>query len=250
MFLETPSNPSLELIDLERVAELSKAAGALLVVDNVFATPILQRPLDLGADVVVYSATKHIDGQGRTLGGAVLADHDFIDEHLVPFIRHTGPSLSPFNAWVLVKGLETLRLRVDAQSAAAAELATRLERLGQFPVRYPTLTSHPQHELARAQMSSGGTIFTLDLETKEQAFTFLDSLRLVDISNNIGDTKSLVTHPATTTHRRLGPEARAQVGIGEGMVRLSVGLEDVEDLFSDICEALANLPGTRPSADA
>jgi O-succinylhomoserine sulfhydrylase len=240
VFVETPSNPSLELIDLAAVCELAHAAGALVVVDNVFATPILQKPLEMGADVVVYSATKHIDGQGRTLGGAVLATDEFIADFFVPFTRHTGPSLSPFNAWVLTKGMETLRLRVDAQSAAAHDLASRLDGEG-WSVRYPYLPSHPQVDLAKGQMRAGGTIFTIDVETKDRAFAFVDRLELCDISNNIGDTKTLATHPATTTHRRLGPEARAAVGIGDGMVRISVGLEDIDDLHVDITRALSGL---------
>ena len=238
VFLETPSNPSLEMIDMAAVCDRANAAGAIVVVDNVFATPVLQKPLEFGADVVVYSATKHIDGQGRTLGGAVLASDEFVTEHLVPFMRHTGPSLSPFNAWILAKGMETLRLRVDAQSAAANELAHRLEDDG-WTVRYPYLASHPQADLAKAQMSAGGTILTVDVGDKQRAFAFVDGLGLCDISNNIGDTKSLVTHPATTTHRRLGPEARAAVGIGDGLVRLSVGLEAVDDLYADLSRALA-----------
>lgn len=240
VFLETPSNPSLELIDVAAVCERAHAVGAVVIVDNVFATPILQKPMTLGADVVVYSATKHIDGQGRTLGGAILASNDFISEHLVPFMRHTGPSLSPFNAWVLLKGLETLRLRVDAQSAAALELAWRLSD-GGVAVGYPHLPSHPQVDLAQRQMTSGGTILTVDVGTKDRAFAFVDGLELCDISNNIGDTKTLVTHPATTTHRRLGPDARAEVGIGDGLVRVSVGLEDIDELHRDISQALGPL---------
>lgn len=239
VFLETPSNPGLEIIDLVAVAEMAKAAGALVIVDNVFASPVLQKPMELGADVVVYSATKHIDGQGRTLGGAVLASQDFIDQSLMPFLRHTGPSLSPFNAWVLTKGLETIRLRVEASSQTALGLAQLLDtdrRVQQ--VRYPSLPSHPQHDLAKVQMSAGGTILTIDLGTKDRAFGFLDALQLFDISNNVGDSKSLVTHPATTTHRRLSPEARAAVGIGDGLVRLSVGLEAAEDLQDDLDRAL------------
>ena len=240
VFLETPSNPGLEIIDLPAVTELAHAAGALVIVDNVFASPVLQKPLQLGADVVVYSATKHIDGQGRTLGGAVLGTADYIDGTLMPFLRHTGPSLSPFNAWVLVKGLETIRLRVEASSRSAADLAVRLDDDPRVEVvRYPGLASHPQHELAARQMGSGGTILTIDLGTKGRSFAFLDALALFDISNNVGDSKSLVTHPATTTHRRLSPEARAAVGIGDGMVRLSIGLEDVEDLHRDLDRALA-----------
>lgn len=242
VFLETPSNPGLDVIDLPAVAELAHAAKALVVVDNVFATPVLQKPLELGADIVVYSATKHIDGQGRTLGGAVLASQRFMEDYLDQFIRHTGPSLSPFNAWVLVKGLETLRLRVEAQCDRAAVLA---ERLSAHPaittVRYPGLASHPQHDIAKRQMSRGGTVLTIDVENKERAFAFLDRLQVFDISNNLGDAKSLVTHPATTTHRRLSASARAAVGIGDGMVRLSIGLEDVEDLYDDLDQALAVL---------
>ncbi len=240
VFVETPSNPSLELIDLAAVASMAHDAGAVLVVDNVFATPVLQKPLELGADVVVYSATKHIDGQGRVLGGAVLGTEDYIKQFVVPFMRHTGPSLSPFNAWVLAKGMETLRLRVDAQSAAALELARRLEADG-HTIRYPWLDSHPQSKLAHKQMTAGGTIITIDVGDKDSAFAFVDGLELCDISNNIGDSKTLVTHPATTTHRRLGPEARAQVGIGDGLVRVSVGLEDVEDLHRDLTRSLATL---------
>ena len=208
------------------VSELAHAVGALVVVDNVFASPVLQKPLELGADVVVYSATKHIDGQGRTLGGAIVGSKEYIDKTVMPFTRHTGPSLSPFNAWVLTKGLETIRLRVQASSLAAGTLADWLDddpRVG--VVRYPSLVSHPQHGLAVQQMKGGGTILTIDLGTKQSAFSFCDALRLFDISNNVGDSKSLVTHPATTTHRRLPAEARKTVGIGDGMVRLSIGLE-------------------------
>lgn len=239
VFLETPSNPGLDLVDLGAVAELAHAAGALVVVDNVFASPVLQSPLDFGADVVVYSATKHIDGQGRTLGGAVLGTEEFVNGPLMGFTRHTGPSLSPFNAWVLTKGLETLRLRVDAMTCAAHVLADRLEadpRVNR--VRYPFLASHPQVELAKAQMSAGGTILTIDVGSQERAFSVADGLQVVDISNNVGDAKSLVTHPATTTHRRLGPEMRDEVGISDGLLRLSVGLEDVEDLWADLDQAL------------
>ncbi len=239
VFLETPSNPGLEVIDLPAVAAAAHEVGAMVIVDNVFASPVLQKPLDLGADVVVYSATKHIDGQGRTLGGAVLGSEEFVKGPLMAFTRHTGPSLSPFNAWVLTKGLETLRLRVDAMGRSAADLANRLEADQRVQtVRYPFLDSHPQVGLARRQMSAGGTILTLDLGTKQKAFAFADSLTIVDISNNVGDSKSLVTHPATTTHRRLGSEMRAQVGITDGLLRLSVGLEDVEDLHKDLDQAL------------
>ncbi len=239
VFLETPSNPGLEILDLRAVADLAHAAGAVVIVDNVFASPVLQKPLEFGADVVVYSATKHIDGQGRTLGGAVLGTSDYIDGTLMPFLRHTGPSLSPFNAWVLVKGLETIRLRVEESCRSALTLAGRLQSDARVEsVRYPTLESHPQFDLAKAQMSAGGTVLTIDLGDKPAAFSFCDRLALFDISNNVGDSKSLVTHPATTTHRRLSPEARQAVGIGDGMLRLSVGLESVEDLHRDIDQAL------------
>jgi O-succinylhomoserine sulfhydrylase len=241
VFFESPSNPMQELIDVRAVCDLAHAAGAQVVVDNVFATPVLQRPLELGADVVVYSATKHMDGQGRTLGGAVLGTQEFIDGPVQTMMRHTGPSLSPFNAWVLVKGLETLRMRVEHQTASALALAEHLEQHPKVNwVRYPFLASHPQLELAKRQMSGGGTVITFELDGgKDAAFTVLDALTCIDISNNLGDAKSLITHPATTTHRRLGPEGRAAVGITDGVVRLSVGLEDVRDLRADLDQALA-----------
>ncbi|WP_402464610.1 O-succinylhomoserine sulfhydrylase [Isoptericola aurantiacus] len=248
VFFETPSNPMQDLVDVRRVCELAHAAGAVVVVDNVFATPILQKPLELGADVVVYSATKHIDGQGRVLGGAILGPQEFLSGPVETFLRHTGPSLSPFNAWVLLKGLETLDVRVRAQNAAALQVAQFLETAdGVTGVRYPFLTSHPQHELALSQQSGGGTVVTFDLfaddgagphEAKKRTFAFLDALQIVDISNNLGDAKSLITHPATTTHRRLGPERRAAIGINETTVRLSVGLEDPLDLVEDVAQAL------------
>jgi O-succinylhomoserine sulfhydrylase len=243
VFLETPSNPGLDIIDVRAVSEMAHQVGATVIVDNVFATPVLQAPLDLGADVVVYSATKHIDGQGRVLGGAVLGSQEFTDELLVPFMRHTGPSLSPFNAWTLVKGLETLHLRVDAQSRTAEHIARLLEGHPRITeVRYPGLPTHPAHELAMSQMKSGGTVVVLDIEGgKEAAFDFVDGLSLFDISNNLGDTKSLVTHPATTTHSRLDAEERALVGIGDGMVRLSLGLEDPSDLIDDLTRSLDRL---------
>ena len=243
VFLETPSNPGLEIIDLAAVSELAHAAGALVIVDNVFASPVLQKPLDFGADVVVYSATKHIDGQGRVLGGAVLSTDEFKTDYLMPFTRHTGPSLSPFNAWVLVKGLETMRLRVDAMSRSAHTLAEQLEQHPSVDrVGYPMLPSHPQFDLAKRQMSAGGTVLTIDVQNKERAFAFMDALELFDISNNVGDSKSLATHPATTTHRRIGAEGRALVGIGDGMIRLSIGLEDPHDLYADLDIALSQLP--------
>jgi len=243
VFLETPSNPGLEIIDLAAVSEMAHAAGALVIVDNVFASPILQKPLNFGADVVVYSATKHIDGQGRVLGGAVLSTEQFKTDYLMPFTRHTGPSLSPFNAWVLVKGLETLRLRVDAMSRSAQTLAEQLEpHPAVARVGYPMLASHPQFDLAKRQMSAGGTVLTIDVDNKQNAFAFMDALQLFDISNNVGDSKSLATHPATTTHRRIGAEGRALVGIGDGMIRLSIGLEDPQDLYTDLDAALTHIP--------
>ena len=240
VFLETPSNPMLDVIDLEAVAELAHRAGARVVVDNVFAIGA-QRPLERGADVVVYSATKHIDGQGRTLGGAVLGRREFVETELQPFLRHTGPALSPFNAWVLLKGLETLSLRLDAQSATALRLARFLEsRASVARVYYPGLDSHPQAALARRQMKSGGSLLAFAMKGgKKAAFQVLDALNLVDISNNLGDSKSLACHPATTTHQRLKPEERQQLGITDGVIRLSVGLEDADDLEADLGQAVA-----------
>ena len=241
VFLETPSNPTLEIIDLERVAEMAHVAGARLIVDNVFATPILQHPLELGADIVMYSATKHIDGQGRTLGGAILTnDDEFIDDHLTPFMRHTGPALSPMNAWVLLKGIETLKIRVDRHCRSAGIIAEFLaDHDGISRVLYPGLENHPQYDLAQKQMAEGGTMVTFEVTGgKAEAFRFLNALNIVDISNNLGDAKSLTTHPATTTHQRLSEEDRAHLGITDGMIRLSVGLEDCEDLLEDLDQAL------------
>lgn len=245
VFLESPSNPGLEIIDLQAVSAMAHEVGARLVVDNVFATPLLQPAMQLGADIVVYSATKHIDGQGRCLGGAILSSQAFVDEELLPFLRHTGPSLSPFNAWVLLKGLETLELRVERMCANALNVATFLEgRDGVARTLYPGLASHPQYALAQRQMRAGGTIVSFDVAGgKNAAFAFLDRLRLIDISNNLGDSKSLITHPATTTHQRLSPEDRAALGIGDGLVRLSVGLEDVEDIKSDLAQAMDGAGG-------
>ena len=242
VFLESPSNPGLEIIDLEAVAAMAHDVGARLVVDNVFATPLLQPAMQLGADIVVYSATKHIDGQGRCLGGAILSSQAFVDDELLPFLRHTGPSLSPFNAWVLLKGLETLELRVERMCANALDVASFLEGRNEIErVLYPGLPSHPQHALAERQMSAGGTVVSFDIAGgKEAAFSFLNRLRLIDISNNLGDSKSLITHPATTTHQRLQPEERAALRLGDGLVRLSVGLEDVEDVKSDISQAFSS----------
>jgi O-succinylhomoserine sulfhydrylase len=241
VFLETPSNPMLEIVDLKRVADLAHAAGARVVVDNVFATPILQKPLELGADVVVYSATKHIDGQGRALGGAVLGSNAFIETDMKPFYKHTGPSLSPFNAWIMAKGLETLELRLNAQCQNAERLARFLERHPAVKfARYPTLDSHPQKALAMRQMAAGGTVVSFSLKGgKAGAFRCLDALEVIDISNNLGDSKSLACHPATTTHQRLPAEERAKLGIDDGVIRLSVGLEDVSDLEEDLDQALA-----------
>ncbi len=239
-FLETPSNPTLDIIDVAAVGEIAKRSGALFVVDNIFATPVLQKPLTMGADVIVYSGTKHMDGQGRVLGGAIVSTKKFKEELLKPFLRHTGPSLSPFNAWVLLKGMETLSLRVNAQSDAAHAVAEHLEAVKSVKrVIYPFLDSHPQATLARKQMSKGGTMVTFEVDGgKDKAFDVLRNLRLVDISNNLGDAKSLMTHPASTTHRNIGPDARAMMGITDGMLRLSVGLEDVRDLLEDLKRAL------------
>jgi O-succinylhomoserine sulfhydrylase len=250
VFFETPSNPMQDIVDVRGVVDLAHAAGATVVLDNVFATPLLQKPLDLGADVVVYSATKHIDGQGRVLGGAILGTAEYVTGPVQTFIRNTGPSLSPFNAWTLIKGLETLPVRLAAQGANALAVANALEALPAVgAVRYPFLDSHPQVDLAKAQMSGGGTIVTFDLavpegadtETaKKQTFAFLDALQVIDISNNLGDAKSLITHPATTTHRKLGAAGRTAVGITETTVRLSVGLEDARDVIEDVEQALAS----------
>jgi O-succinylhomoserine sulfhydrylase len=246
VLLETPSNPMLELVDLPAVAELAHKAGAIVVVDNVFATPLLQKPLTLGADVVVYSCTKHMDGQGRVLGGAGLGSKKWVDEVLQPFIRNTGPSISPFNAWVILKGLETLSLRVNAMCRSAAAIADFLaERPEVARALYPFRIDHPQQALARRQMSGGGTLVTFELRGgKEAAFRFCDALQVIDVSNNLGDAKSMVTHPATTTHMRIGAEERAKLGITDGTIRLSVGLEDVADLIDDLAEALDAAGGT------
>ena len=245
VFFETPSNPMQSLVDIAAVSEMAHAAGAKVVLDNIFATPLLQHGLPLGVDVVIYSGTKHIDGQGRVLGGAILGSKDYIEGPVQTLMRHTGPALSPFNAWVLLKGLETLSVRVNYSNASAQRVA---EFLNSHPgvrwVRYPFLESHPQHELAKRQMSGGGTVVTFELEApegrgKERAFEVLDKLSVIDISNNLGDSKTLITHPATTTHRAMGPEGRAAIGLGDGVVRVSVGLEGTEDLIADLDRALA-----------
>jgi O-succinylhomoserine sulfhydrylase len=240
VLFESPSNPMLDIVDVKAVCELAHKAGAKVVLDNAFATPILQRPLEWGADVVVHSATKYIDGQGRTLGGAVLGSREFVIDKLQPIIRNTGPSLSPFNAWVLVKGLETLGLRIERHCANARRVADALaahSAIGR--VLYPGRADHPQHALAMKQMSGAGGVVTFDLKGgKWAAFETLNRLKLVDISNNLGDAKSMVTHPATTTHMRIGAEERAKLGIGDGTVRISVGLEDAEDIIADLVQAL------------
>ena len=242
-FMETPTNPTLEMIDIAAVAEIAHAAGAKLVVDNVFATPLFQKPLELGADVVVYSATKHIDGQGRCLGGIVLSSKDWIEENLHDFFRHTGPSLSPFNAWTLLKGLETLPLRVKQATGSAARIADYLAdhpKVGK--VLYPGRDDHPDAAVARKQMTGGSTLVAFELKGgKTEAFDFANGLDLVLLSNNLGDAKTLTTHPATTTHKNLTPEARAELGISDALMRLSVGIEDVEDLLEDLDQALARV---------
>jgi O-succinylhomoserine sulfhydrylase len=244
-FFETPANPTLDLVDIAAVSEIAHKAGALAIVDNVFATPLMQKPLRLGADVVVYSTTKHIDGQGRCLGGAILCSQQFLKDHLHTFLRQTGPALSPFNAWVMLKGLETLPVRVRAQCESAARIADHLAgRPGILRTLYCGRSDYPQAALARKQMSGFGQVVTFEIGGgKAAAFRFLNALRLIRISNNLGDAKSLITHPATTTHQRLKPEARAELGITDGMLRLSVGLESVADLTADLDRALAAAAG-------
>ena len=246
VLLETPSNPMLEIVDLRAVADLAHAAGAIVVVDNVFATPLLQQPLQLGADVVVYSCTKHIDGQGRVLGGAILASRKWVTDTLQPFIRNTGPAMSPFTAWVLLKGIETLGLRVEAGSRAAASIADFLAaQPGVTRVWYPTRADHPQRALAMRQMTAGGTVVTFEVAGgKDAAFRVMNAFRLIAMSNNLGDSKSLATHPATTTHMRIGAEERARLGITDGVIRVSIGLEDLEDLKDDLAQALATIGST------
>lgn len=241
VFFESPSNPMQELVDVRAVCDLGHAAGAQVVVDNVFATPMLQRPLDFGADIVVYSTTKHMDGQGRTLGGAILGSSDYIRGPVQEMMRHTGPSMSPFTAWTVAKGLETMSLRLERMQASALRIAQWLEDQPQISwVRYPYLASHPQFDLAKSQMSGGGTVITFELAAGGQpaAFAFLDALQILNISNNLGDAKSLVTHPATTTHRRMGAEGRAAIGITDSVIRISIGLEDCDDLLDDVAQAL------------
>jgi O-succinylhomoserine sulfhydrylase len=239
-FLESPTNPTLDVLDISAIAEIAHAGGARLIVDNVFATPIWQSPLALGADVVVYSATKHIDGQGRCLGGMILSSEAFIAEHLHNFMRQTGPSLSPFNAWVLLKGLETLAVRVRAQTENAAKIADALARHPKVSrLIYPGREDHPQAQLVKKQMRAGSTLVGFEVKGgKAAAFRTLNGLKLARISNNLGDAKSLVTHPATTTHQRLSPDARAELGISDGFIRFSAGLEHADDLIEDLHTAL------------
>jgi O-succinylhomoserine sulfhydrylase len=240
VWLETPTNPALNVVDIAAASEAAHAVGAQVVVDNVFATPIFQRCLDLGADVVIYSATKHIDGQGRCLGGVVLASEEFIQAHIHTYLRQTGPALSPFNAWVLLKGLETLTVRVERQTATAARLADALAGHAKLKrLVYPGRSDHPQAEIVARQMRAGSTLIAFDLlGGKAAAFRMMNALRLIAISNNLGDAKSLITHPATTTHQRFTPEERTEMGVPDGLVRLSVGLEHVEDLLEDLLQAL------------
>lgn len=240
VFIETPSNPLMEIIDIRFVSDLAHKVGATVIVDNVMASPVLQKPLELGADVVMYSATKHIDGQGRVLAGALLGSFEYIYEKLIPFTRHTGPSLSAFNAWVLVKSLETMELRVTRMAENAQTIAEFLETRKEIKsVRYPGLASHPDREVIKKQMKAGGTTIGIEFAgTQKDAFRFMDSLRVIDISNNLGDSKSLITHPASTTHRRLSPEVQAEMGITPSVLRLSVGLEHIDDLIKDLTQAL------------
>jgi len=240
VFIETPSNPLMEIVDIRFVSDLAHKVGATVIVDNVMASPVLQKPLELGADVVMYSATKHIDGQGRVLAGALLGSFEYIYEKLIPFTRHTGPSLSAFNAWVLVKSLETMELRVTRMAENAQTIAEFLETRKEIKsVRYPGLASHPDHEVIKKQMKAGGTTIGIEFAgTQKDAFRFMDSLRVIDISNNLGDSKSLITHPASTTHRRLSPDVQAEMGITPSVLRLSVGLEHIDDLIKDLTQAL------------
>jgi O-succinylhomoserine sulfhydrylase len=239
VFIETPSNPLLDIVDIQMVSDLAHKVGATVIVDNVMASPILQKPLQLGADVVMYSATKHIDGQGRVLAGAILGSFSYIHEQLIPFVRHAGLTLSPFNAWVLVKSLETMDMRVRRMSENAQAIAEYLESRPEIKsVRYPGLPSHPEYALAQRQMSGGGSTIGIEFAgSKKDAFKFMNALRIIDISNNLGDSKSLITHPASTTHRRLSPEVQLEMGITPSVVRLSVGLEYVDDLIKDLDQA-------------
>ncbi|MEL6689125.1 MAG: O-succinylhomoserine sulfhydrylase [Pseudomonadota bacterium] len=243
VFFESMSNPTLEVIDVAAVSSLAHAHGATVVVDNVFSTPVYSKAVELGVDVVVYSATKHIDGQGRALGGIILGTEQFIRKTVEPYMKHTGGSMSPFTAWMMLKGIETIDLRVRAQTASAAALAEALEARGDVRVIYPGLASHPQHALVQEQMGAGGTMLALDCGSKEAAFKTLNALEIFTISNNLGDAKSIVTHPATTTHQRLSDDQKAALGITEGLVRVSVGLEDAGDLIADLGQALEGALG-------
>jgi len=242
VFIESPSNPLLEIVDIRFVSDLAHKVGATVIVDNVMASPVLQKPLELGADVVMYSATKHIDGQGRVLAGALLGSFSYIYEKLIPFVRHTGPTLSSFNAWVLVKSLETMELRVTRMAENAQVVAEFLEQHPKIKsVRFPGLPSHPDYEIAKKQMVSGGTSIGFEFGgSQKEAFAFMDALTVIDISNNLGDSKSLITHPASTTHRRLTTDVQAEMGITPSVLRLSVGLEHVDDLIKDLAQALSN----------
>lgn len=239
VFIESPSNPLMEIVDIQMVSDLAHKVGATVIVDNVMASPVLQKPLQLGADVVMYSATKHIDGQGRVLAGAVLGSFSYIHEYLIPFVRHTGPSLSPFNAWVLLKSLETMEMRVNRMCENAQAVAEFLETRKEIKsVKFPGLKSHPDYATVKKQMSGGGSTIGIEfVGPQRDAFTFMDSLRIVDISNNLGDSKSLITHPSSTTHRRLAAEVQAEMGITPSVLRLSVGLEHVDDLIKDLTQA-------------
>lgn len=242
VFIESPSNPLMEIVDIRLVSDLAHKVGATVIVDNVMASPVLQKPLQLGADVVMYSATKHIDGQGRVLAGAVLGSFSYIHESLVPFIRHTGPSLSPFNAWVLLKSLETMEMRVQRMCQNAQKIAEFFETRKEIKsVKYPGLKSHPDYAIVQKQMSGGGSTIGIEfVGSQKDAFKFMDALRIIDISNNLGDSKSLITHPSSTTHRRLSPEVQAEMGITPSVLRLSVGLEHVDDLIKDLTQAFNN----------
>jgi O-succinylhomoserine sulfhydrylase len=246
MYLETPSNPLTEIADLSAISEVARRHGVTLVVDNCFSTPALQRPLQQGADVVIHSATKYIDGQGRVLGGAILGSEQLINDTLLPVMRTTGPSLSAFNAWVLLKGLETLQIRMERQCASALEVARWLEAQPQVRrVHYPGLASHPQHALAKRQQSAGGAIVAFELQgdddetARANAWRVIDGCKVLSITGNLGDVKSTITHPASTTHQRIGPAARKAAGIGEGLVRLAVGLEGASDICADLARGLS-----------
>lgn len=240
VFIETPSNPLMEIVDIRFVSDLAHKVGATVIVDNVMASPVLQKPLELGADVVMYSATKHIDGQGRVLAGALLGSFSYIYEKLIPFVRHTGPTISPFSAWVLVKSLETMEMRVMRMAENAQAIAEFLESRKEIKsVRYPGLASHPDSAVIKKQMKAGGTTIGIEFAgSQKDAFKFMDALRVIDISNNLGDSKTLITHPSSTTHRRLAPAIQAEMGITPSVVRLSVGLEHIDDLLKDITQAL------------